>query len=67
MCENLQRMGALINVNTKVYQDKPRVANLGIALFFRSLEAQDCECCQIRWIPPFEQTEEIEELLGEFL
>ena len=50
-----------------IYKEKPAVANLGIRLFYDALEAQDCECTQIDWMPPYKQTEEIDELLDEFL
>ena len=50
-----------------IYKEKPAVANLGIQLFYQALEDQDCRCTQIEWTPPFKQTEEIEELLDEFL
>lgn len=50
-----------------IYKDKPAVANLGIIMFYEALEAQECKCVQIKWIPPYQQTEEIEELLDEFL
>ena len=50
-----------------IYKAKPRVANLGIMLFYNALEQQDCKCTQIEWTPPFKQSEEMEELLDEFL
>ena len=50
-----------------IYKQKPRVANLGILLFYKALEAQNCDCTQIEWTPPYKQPEEIEELLDEFL
>ena len=50
-----------------IYKEKPAVANLGIRLFYDALEAQDGECTQIEWMPPYKQTEEIDELLDEFL
>ena len=50
-----------------IYKHKPRVANLGILLFYKALEAQNCDCTQIEWTPPYKQPEEIEELLDEFL
>jgi len=50
-----------------IYTEKPRVANLGIWMFYQSLENQDCQCAQIEWTPPYQQPEEIEELLDEFL
>ena len=57
--------------NTKkvngVYVEKPAVANLGIVLFYNALEAQKTECTQIQWLPPFQQDQEMEELLDEFL
>lgn len=50
-----------------IYKEKPAVANLGIIMFFKALESQECKCVQIRWIPPYQQTQEIETLLDEFL
>ncbi len=50
-----------------IYKDKPAIANLGIIMFYKALEAQECKCTQIRWIPPYQQSEEIVELLDEFL
>ena len=50
-----------------VFQEKPSVVNLGIMLFYEALEAQDCECKQIKWTPPYRQSEEIDDLLDEFL
>lgn len=50
-----------------IYTEKPSVANLGIRMFFDALEAQDCQCTQIEWTPPFKQSDEIEDLLDEFL
>ncbi len=50
-----------------VYPEKPKVANLGIQLFYKALEDQGCECVQIDWIPGYERSEEIDELLDEFL
>ena len=50
-----------------IYKEKPAVANLGIQLFYQALEDQDCRCTQVEWTPPFKQTEEIEDLLDEFL
>lgn len=50
-----------------IYKEKPAVANLGIMLFYKSMEKQDVKCTQIEWTPPFKQSEEIEELLDEFL
>lgn len=50
-----------------IYKQKPRVANLGILLFYKALEAHNCDCTQIEWTPPYKQPEEIEELLDEFL
>ncbi|MCI5848105.1 MAG: hypothetical protein SOZ54_08730 [Candidatus Limiplasma sp.] len=50
-----------------IYKEKPAVANLGIMLFYNALEAQDCTCTQIEWVPPYKQSEEIDELLDEFL
>ena len=48
-----------------IYKEKPAVANLGIMLFYNALEAQDCTCTQIEWVPPYKQSEEIDELLDE--
>ena len=50
-----------------IYKQKPRVANLGIQLFYKALEAQNCDCTQIEWTRPYQQPKEIEELLDEFL
>ena len=50
-----------------IYKEKPAVANLGIMLFYQALENQGCRCTQIEWIPEYEKSEEIEELLDEFL
>jgi hypothetical protein len=50
-----------------MYQEKPSVANLGIMLFYEALAAQECECTQIQWLPPFTQSEEIDNLLDDFL
>ncbi len=50
-----------------IYQDKPSVANLGIMLFYEALEAQGCECTQLQWMPPYQQSEEMDDLLDEFL
>ena len=50
-----------------IYKKKPAVANLGIALFYQALVQQGCECTQIEWTPPVKQSEEIEQLLDEFL
>ena len=50
-----------------IYKQKPRVANHGIQLFYKALEAQNCDCTQIEWTPPYQQPKEIEELLDEFL
>lgn len=50
-----------------LYKDKPAVANLGIIMFYKALEAQGCKCTQIMWQPPQEQSKEILELLDEFL
>ncbi|MEG2604409.1 MAG: hypothetical protein RSB91_05705 [Clostridia bacterium] len=50
-----------------IYQEKPKVANLGIQFFYDALVAQDCECTQICWLPPIQKSEEIEELLDDLL
>lgn len=50
-----------------IYKEKLAVANLGIIMFYKALDSQGCKCTQIRWIPPYNQTEEIGELLDEFL
>ena len=50
-----------------IYKEKPAVANLGIALFYQALVNQGCECTQIEWTPPVKQSEEIEQLLDDFL
>lgn len=50
-----------------IYKEKPAVANLGIQIFYDALVAQGCKCTQIEWTPPVKQSEEIEELLDEFL
>ncbi|MGI6634650.1 MAG: hypothetical protein ACOX55_04785 [Christensenellales bacterium] len=50
-----------------IYQEKPKIANLGIWIFYQSLENQDCECTQIEWTPPYSQDKDIEALLDEFL
>ena len=50
-----------------IYKEKPAVANIGIQLFYQALEDQDTRCTQVEWTPPFKQTEEIENLLDEFL
>lgn len=50
-----------------IYQEKPKVANLGIQFFFEALAAQDCDCTQIMWMPPIKRSEEIEELLDDLL
>ena len=50
-----------------IYKKKPAVANLGIMLFYQALENQGCKCTQIEWVPEYEKSEEIEELLDEFL
>lgn len=50
-----------------IYKEKPAVANIGIMLFYQALESQGCKCAQIDWVPGYKQTEEIEELLDEFL
>lgn len=59
------------NIQTKkvttIYKDKPTVANIGIMLFYQALVDQDCKCTQINWIPGYQQDEETEELLDEFL
>jgi len=51
----------------EIYHEKPSIANLGIMMFYKALEAQGCKCIQIEWLPPYIQTDEIEELLDEFL
>ena len=65
MRKNLQDCGG-VNMDG-IYKEKPAVANLGIIVFHNALESQECKCVQIRWIPPYQQTEEIETLLDEFL
>ena len=55
------------NNQSAVYPEKPKVANLGIQLFFKALEDQGCECVQIDWIPGYERSEEIDAMLDEFL
>ena len=50
-----------------IYQEKPAVANLGIMLFYQALVDQKCKCTQINWVPEYEQSEELEALLDEFL
>lgn len=50
-----------------IYKDKPSVANIGIMLFYQALVDQKCECTQINWVPEYKQSEEIEDLLDEFL
>lgn len=50
-----------------IYKEKPSVANLGIMLFYKALQMQDCDCTHIEWMPPYQQEAEIEELLDEFL
>ena len=50
-----------------IYHRKPAVVNLGIQMFYRALEDQDCKCPQIQWMPEYQQSEEIESLLDEFL
>lgn len=46
---------------------KPSVANLGIKIFYDSMAMQGTKCVQIEWVPPFKQSDEIEQLLDEFL
>ena len=50
-----------------IYKEKPAVANIGIKIFYDALVSQDCRCTQIEWMPPLKQSEEIENLLDEFL
>lgn len=50
-----------------IYHEKPAVANLGIMMFYQALENQGCRCVQIQWLPEYRKSEEIEELLDEFL
>ena len=50
-----------------IYKEKPAVANLGIMLFYQALVDQQCKCTQINWVPGYQQSEEVEELLDEFL
>lgn len=50
-----------------IYKKKPSVANLGIMLFYNALEAQDCNCTQIEWVPPYKQSDEIDGLLDTYL
>lgn len=52
---------------TTIPKEKPSVANLGIKMFYDSLEAQKVKCTQIEWVPPIKQSAEIESLLDEFL
>lgn len=46
---------------------KPRVANLGIQTFYEALLEQGVECVQIEWTPPVKQSEEMENLLDQYL
>ena len=55
------------NVVRGIYKEKPLVANIGIMLFYQALVDQKCECVQINWTPEYKQSEEIQELLDEFL
>ena len=50
-----------------IYQEKPKVANLGIQFFYEALVAQECDCTQIMWMPPIVQSKETEELLDDLL
>ena len=52
---------------TGIYKYKPAVANVGIMLFYQALVDQDCDCVQVSWVPEYEQSEEIAEMLDEFL
>ncbi len=50
-----------------IYKEKPAVANLGIKIFYDAMVAQNVKTTQIEWMPPVKQSEEIEEMLDEFL
>ena len=55
------------NVIRGIYKEKPSVANIGIMLFYQALVDQKCDCVQLNWTPEYQQSEEIQELLDEFL
>ena len=48
-------------------KNKPSVANIGIKIFYDSMVAQGTKCIQLDWVPPFRQSDEIKQLLDEFL
>ena len=50
-----------------IYQEKPKVANLGIQFFYEALAAQGCDCTQIMWMPPMQPSKETEALLDDLL
>ena len=48
-------------------KNKPSVANIGIKIFYDSMVAQGTKRIQLDWVPPFRQSDEIKQLLDEFL
>ena len=48
-------------------KNKPSVANIGIKIFYDSMVAQGTKSIQLDWVPPFRQSDEIKQLLDEFL
>ena len=53
--------------STEKYEQKLRVINIGIETFYDALLIQSVKAVQVDWHPPVKQSEDMAELLDDFL